>query len=154
MQRNQHLRLGIASLNLHTSILADTFRCDETLRKISEFRLSPERSAAENAVDRRFQYIKGSVHQNTLDLPFIFQVSQPVTLFIHILLYCYSGAVPYPPCIPSPRVILFQFSLVKKFVGLLSETCPETVIDLNNKLMVQFLWKHLPQVSRSWVTIE
>jgi len=91
-------------------INADTFRCDETLRKISEFRLSPERSAAENAVDRRFQYIKGSVHQNTLDLPFI-----------------------------------FQFSLVKKFVGLLSETCPETVIDLNNKLMVQFLWKHLPQ---------
>jgi len=89
-------------------INADTFRCDETLRKISEFRLSPEKSAEENAVDRRFQYIKGSVHQNTLDLPFI-----------------------------------FQFSLVKKFVGLLSETCPETVIDLNNKLMVQFLWKHL-----------
>ena len=40
----------------------------------------------------------------------------------------------------------FQFSLVKKFVGLLSETCPETVIDLNNKLMVQFLWKHLAKV--------
>ena len=35
---------------------------------------------------------------------------------------------------------------MKKFVGLLSETCPETVIDLNNKLMVQFLWKHLAKV--------
>ena len=35
---------------------------------------------------------------------------------------------------------------MKKFVGLLSETCPETVIDLNNKLMVQFLWKHISKV--------
>lgn len=24
-----------------------------------------------------------------------------------------------------------------------SETCPEIVIDLNNKMMVQFIWKHL-----------
>ena len=46
-------------------------------------------------------------------------------------------------------LISFQFSLVKKFVGLLSETCPETVIDLNNKLMVQFLWKHLSKVKRN-----
>ena len=62
-------------MKLPSLAFADTFRCDETLRKISEFRLSPEKSAEENAVDRRFQYIKGSVHQNTLDLPFIFQVS-------------------------------------------------------------------------------
>ena len=34
-------------------------------------------------------------------------------------------------------------------MGLLSETCPETVIDLNNKLMVQFLWKHLSKVKRN-----
>ena len=69
------------------SIFADTFRCDETLRKISEFRLSPEKSAEENAVDRRFQYIKGSVHQNTLDLPFIFQVSSNSSVTLSDILF-------------------------------------------------------------------
>jgi hypothetical protein len=33
--------------------------------------------------------------------------------------------------------------LVKKFVGLLSKTCPEKVIDLNEKLTVQYIWRML-----------
>lgn len=32
---------------------------------------------------------------------------------------------------------------MKKIIGLHSRTCPEVIIDLNNKLMVQFLWKML-----------
>ncbi len=84
---------------------ADSFRCEGNLGKKAEFAHSPD--AAEDAPERRFEYIRGSVHQNTLDLPFI-----------------------------------MQYAVVKKVVGLLSETCPETVIELNNKLMLQFLWKH------------
>ena len=137
----------------HPSLaFADTFRCDETLRKISEFRLSPEKSAEENAVDRRFQYIKGSVHQNTLDLPFIFQVSSidisnyPFNLKMSASTGRCTEDEWKGPAHHYRDQFCFQFSLVKKFVGLLSETCPETVIDLNNKLMVQFLWKHLAKV--------
>ena len=37
----------------------------------------------------------------------------------------------------------FQSTVVKKVIGLHSETCPEVVIDLNNKLMVQFAWRML-----------
>ena len=37
----------------------------------------------------------------------------------------------------------FQNQLARKIVGMHSETCPEIVIDLNNKMMVQFIWSHL-----------
>lgn len=30
---------------------------------------------------------------------------------------------------------------MKKVVGMMSDTCPDTVMELNNKLMVQFIWE-------------
>ncbi len=36
-----------------------------------------------------------------------------------------------------------QSPLVKKVIGMHSETCPEMVMSLNNRLMVQFLAEHL-----------
>jgi hypothetical protein len=60
--------------------LSDSFRSKENLSKMSEFRLSPEQASEAGAVDRRFQYIKGSVHQNTLDAPFVFQVKPKLKL--------------------------------------------------------------------------
>ena len=38
---------------------------------------------------------------------------------------------------------LLQQTMIKRFLGLHSLTCPELVMNLNNKLMVQFLYKHL-----------
>jgi len=51
------------------------------------------------------------------------------------------------------ELCIFQFfihslqrhTLLRKVLGMHSETCPETVIEMNNKLMVQFLRKHLGQ---------
>ncbi len=36
---------------------------------------------------------------------------------------------------------------IKKIIGMHSKTCPEIVIDLNNKLMVQFAWQRLGKSS-------
>ena len=60
------------------------------------------------AGERNCLLIKGTVHQNHLDLPF-----------------------------------LMQHNHLKKVLGLHSQTCPETVMSLNNKIMVQFFLKHL-----------
>lgn len=38
---------------------------------------------------------------------------------------------------------LLQQTTLKRVLGLHSKTCPEVVMNLNNKLMVQFLFKHL-----------
>ncbi|TRY77916.1 hypothetical protein TCAL_13122 [Tigriopus californicus] len=81
-------------------ISTDGFRSKENIAKISEFQ--------RDDADRQFHFIKGSVHQNHLDVPFILKAA-----------------------------------LIRKVVGMASKTCPEIVIDLNNKMMVQFLWKHL-----------
>merc|ERR1719315_881426 len=53
-------------------------------------------------------FIKGSVHQNHIDAPFI-----------------------------------FQSNLIKKMIGMYSETDPLLVLDLNNKLLLHFVWSHL-----------
>ena len=58
--------------------------------------------------ERTFFWIRGSVHQNQLDMPF-----------------------------------LLKNDIVKKHLGAYSKTCPETVMNINNKLMAQFLFKEL-----------
>ena len=40
-------------------------------------------------------------------------------------------------------MVLKQNTMVRKVIGMHSETCPEIVLDVNNKLMVQFIWKHI-----------
>jgi len=58
--------------------------------------------------ERICYYIKGSVHQNIIDVPFIIRGSH-----------------------------------MKRVVGVASETCPNKVMTLNNRLMVQFIRKHI-----------
>ena len=36
-----------------------------------------------------------------------------------------------------------QQTTLKRILGLYSKTCPEMVMNINNKLMVQFIFKHL-----------
>jgi len=60
--------------------------------------------------DRRMFFIKGSVHQNHLDMP-----------------------------------VIFHSNFIKKIIGMYSNTDPALVLDLNNKLMLHFIWKHLDQ---------
>ena len=38
---------------------------------------------------------------------------------------------------------IFQHHIVKRVAGMHSTTSPETVMDLNNKMMVQFIWDQL-----------
>ena len=38
---------------------------------------------------------------------------------------------------------LVQHKMLKRILGLYSDTCPEVVMNVNNKLMVQFIFKHL-----------
>ena len=63
---------------------------------------------AKNVGERKFLFIKGSVHQNQLDLPFV---------------------------LPNKTL--------KKVLGSYSKSCPEEVMNINNKLIVQFLFKEL-----------
>ena len=66
------------------------------------------RELTEIVGERKFLFIKGSVHQNQLDLPFV---------------------------LPNKRL--------KKLLGSYSKTCPEQVMNINNKLIVQFLYNKL-----------
>ena len=58
-------------------ISSDSFRSEDNLNKMKEL-LIEESEASSSDCERRFVYIKGSVHQNLLDLPFVFHVSLPL----------------------------------------------------------------------------
>ena len=52
------------------------------------------------------------------------------------------------PKLELPTIIriffnIFQGSHMKRVVGVASETCPNKVMTLNNRLMVQFIRKHI-----------
>lgn len=54
--------------------------------------------------------------------------------------FCIKGSV-HQNHMDTP--IIFKDTLVKKVIGMHSATCPETVISLNNRLTLQFIFRHL-----------
>ena len=84
-------------------INTESFLSPENLGKMSQLKTDDE-----NGAERKFCYIKGSVHQNQLDLPFV-----------------------------------LRNKTMKKMFGSHSETHPEKVMSLNNKLTIQFIEKKL-----------
>eukprot|EP00095_Tigriopus_kingsejongensis_P006071 maker-scaffold917_size81461-snap-gene-0.9 protein:Tk06071 transcript:maker-scaffold917_size81461-snap-gene-0.9-mRNA-1 annotation:"hypothetical protein DAPPUDRAFT_208600" len=81
-------------------ISTDGFRSKENISRMAQLQ--------KEGVERQFYFIKGSVHQNHLDVPFILRAG-----------------------------------FIRRVVGMASRTCPEVVIDLNNKMMVQYIWQNL-----------
>ena len=89
-------------------INTQSFLNTKNLEKLSTLEHPPTQDSGE----RKCYLIRGTVHQNHLDLPF-----------------------------------LLQHVTIKRVLGLHSQTCPEAAMNLNNKLMVQFLYKQLGQNS-------
>jgi len=83
-------------------INTESFLNTRNLNKMATFQSSKSQN-----IDRKSFYIRGTVHQNHLDLPFL---------------------------VPQ--------TTVKKVLGLHSKTSPELAMNVNNKLMVQFIYKH------------
>lgn len=83
-------------------INTESFLNTRNLNKMATFQ-----STESQGTERKSYYIRGTVHQNHLDLPFL---------------------------VPQ--------TAVKKVLGLHSETSPDIVMNINNKLMVQFIFKH------------
>ena len=103
------------SVNDTTPILCintESFLNPENLRKMSE--LENKKGDSESVGERSFCYIRGSVHQNQIDMPFV-----------------------------------LRNNAIKKMFGAYSKTCPEKVMSLNNKLVVQFLDKKLGRKANS-----
>ena len=97
------------SVNFETPILCintESFLSPENLGKMAQ--LKNDKHSSGIPADRKFCYIKGSVHQNQLDLPFV-----------------------------------LRNNTMKKMFGSYSETCPEKIMSLNNKLAIQFIEKEL-----------
>jgi hypothetical protein len=84
-------------------INTESFLHEENLKKMATFS-----EAASDDHERICHVIKGSVHQNHIDAPFVLKGSR-----------------------------------IKKMLGMHSDTCPDLVMGLNNKMMVQFIRKHL-----------
>ena len=83
-------------------INTESFLNKNNLNKMATFKPTDSQN-----IERKSYCIRGTVHQNHLDLPFL---------------------------VPK--------NLVKKVLGLHSETCPNVAMNINNKLMVQFIYKH------------
>lgn len=88
---------------------AESFLNEENLKKMETFRQEAgAESMSSQDIERICYYIKGSVHQNHIDAPFVIKVAK-----------------------------------LRKMFGMHSDTCPDLVMSLNNKLMVHFIRKHL-----------
>lgn len=85
-------------------INTESFLNSRNLKKMETFK----HTTSDNSEHRKCCFIRGSVHQNHLDL----------TFFV-------------------------QQTTLKRILGLYSKTCPEMVMNINNKLMVQFILKHV-----------